>query len=99
MVGTLSAGMTRPEHWPLRHLVLRTPRLELRPDDDAGLAELVDVAYRGVHPPEQMPFAMPWTDADPATSAAGSCSTSGRSGPRSPRSGGRSTSWCATTAG
>ena len=22
--------------WPLRHLVLRTPRLELRPDDDAG---------------------------------------------------------------
>ena len=28
------------EHWPLRHLVLRTPRLELRPDDDAGLDEL-----------------------------------------------------------
>lgn len=23
--------------WPLRHLVLHTPRLELRPDDDAGL--------------------------------------------------------------
>ena len=38
------------------HLVLRTPRLELRPDDDAGLHELVDVAYRGVHPPEEMPF-------------------------------------------
>ena len=30
--------------WPLRHLVLRTPRLELRPDDDAGLLELVEVA-------------------------------------------------------
>ena len=28
-------------------------------------AELVDVAYRGVHPPEQMPFMVPWTDADP----------------------------------
>ena len=58
--------MTRPEHWPLRHLVLRTPRLELRPDDDEGLFELVEVAYRGVHPPEQMPFLIPWTDADPA---------------------------------
>ncbi len=58
--------MTRPEPWPLRHLVLRTPRLELRPDDDDGLAELVDEAYLGVHPPERMPFAVPWTDADPA---------------------------------
>ena len=42
--------MTHPEPWPLRHLVLRTPRLELRPDDDAGLLELVEEAYRGVHP-------------------------------------------------
>ncbi|MFC3899118.1 hypothetical protein ACFOWZ_47300 [Lentzea rhizosphaerae] len=33
--------------WPLRNLVLRTPRLELRPDDDEGLYELVDVAPRG----------------------------------------------------
>ena len=53
------------EHWPLRHLVLRTPRLELRPDDDAGLDELVAVAYGGVHPPEEMPFGEAWTDADP----------------------------------
>jgi RimJ/RimL family protein N-acetyltransferase len=53
------------EHWPLRHLVLRTPRLELRPDDDAGLHELVAVAYEGVHPPEEMPFGVAWTDADP----------------------------------
>lgn len=45
--------------------MLRTPRLELRPDDDEGLAELVDVAYRGVHPPDRMPFMHPWTDADP----------------------------------
>lgn len=52
-------------HWPLRDLVLHTPRLELRPDDDAGLAELVEVAYAGVHPPEEMPFLHPWTDADP----------------------------------
>ena len=53
------------EHWPLRRLVLRTPRLELRPDDDAGLDELVAVAYGGVHPPDEMPFGEEWTDADP----------------------------------
>ncbi|GAY09172.1 GNAT family N-acetyltransferase [Pseudonocardia sp. N23] len=54
-----------PDPWPLRHLVLRTPRLDLRPDDDSGLDDLVAVAHRGVHPPEQMPFHVPWTDADP----------------------------------
>ncbi|MCG8920834.1 GNAT family N-acetyltransferase [Lentzea sp. CC55] len=48
--------------WPLRHLVLRTPRLELRPDDDEGLHELVEVAKQGVHDPEEMPFLVPWTD-------------------------------------
>ncbi|HEY0816730.1 MAG TPA: GNAT family protein [Pseudonocardia sp.] len=53
------------DHWPLRNVVLHTPRLELRPDDDAGLDELVAEAYAGVHPPEEMPFARPWTDADP----------------------------------
>ncbi|HEV7792031.1 MAG TPA: GNAT family protein [Pseudonocardia sp.] len=67
--GTDTAGTngtdSYPDPWPLRGLVVRTPRLELRPDDDAGLAELVAVAYRGVHPPEQMPFVQPWTDADP----------------------------------
>jgi RimJ/RimL family protein N-acetyltransferase len=54
-----------PDPWPLAGLVLRTPRLELRPDDDTGLRELVGVAYGGVHPPEEMPFTQPWTDADP----------------------------------
>jgi RimJ/RimL family protein N-acetyltransferase len=51
--------------WPFRHLVLRTPRLELRPDDDEGLLELVEQAYRGVHPPDEMPFGVGWTDAAP----------------------------------
>jgi RimJ/RimL family protein N-acetyltransferase len=54
-----------PDPWPPRQLVLRTPRLEMRPDDDAGLAEVVELAYQGVHPPEVMPFEVPWTDADP----------------------------------
>lgn len=48
--------------WPFRHLVVRTPRLELRPDDDAGLIELAEEAHRGVHPPEEMPFQFAWTD-------------------------------------
>ncbi|MGH3812923.1 MAG: GNAT family N-acetyltransferase [Pseudonocardiaceae bacterium] len=51
--------------WPLRHLVLHTPHLTLRPDDDEGLYELAALALRGVHPPEEMPFLFPWTDQAP----------------------------------
>ncbi|MEO6880682.1 MAG: GNAT family protein [Mycobacteriaceae bacterium] len=51
--------------WPLRNLTLRTPRVELRPDDDAGLAELVEVARKGIHDPNTMPFLSLWTDAPP----------------------------------
>ena len=64
--GVAEPGVAAPvDPWPLAGLALRTPRLELRPDDDAGLRELVDVAYQGIHPPEEMPFGQPWTDADP----------------------------------
>ncbi|WP_433267225.1 GNAT family N-acetyltransferase [Actinosynnema sp. CS-041913] len=49
--------------WPYWQLVLRTPRLELRPDDDAGLLELAEEALAGIHPPERMPFGVEWTDA------------------------------------
>ena len=63
------AGM--PDPWPLRHLVLRTPRLTLRPDDDDGLLELAELALRGVHPPERMPFGSPWTDLPPDELARG----------------------------
>lgn len=51
------------DHWPFRDLVLRTPRLELRPDDDEGLAELADLVLKGVHRPDWTPFGVPWTDA------------------------------------
>ncbi|MGH3776271.1 MAG: GNAT family N-acetyltransferase [Pseudonocardiaceae bacterium] len=54
-----------PDPWPLRHLVLRTPRLTLRPDDDDGLYELAALALCGVHPPQEMPFLSPWTDQAP----------------------------------
>lgn len=46
--------------------MLRTPRLELRPDDDAGLLELVDLAHEGIHDPSWTPFLHPWTDAPTA---------------------------------
>jgi RimJ/RimL family protein N-acetyltransferase len=43
-------------------LRLRTPRLELRLPTRGELAELQDVAAAGVHPAEEMPFEVPWTD-------------------------------------
>ena len=40
-------------------------RVELRYPNDLDLDELADVAAGGVHPPESMPFGVPWTDAEP----------------------------------
>ena len=48
--------------WPLFDLSLRIDDLELRPPTDDDLVELLAVAKAGVHPPELMPFAVPWTD-------------------------------------
>lgn len=47
---------------PLYGLRVRTPRLELRLPTEAELVELYEVAAAGIHPPEEMPFAVPWTD-------------------------------------
>ncbi len=52
-------------YWPLFDLVIRTPRLELRPPTDDDLLALVELADRGVHDPATMPFAIPWTDWEP----------------------------------
>jgi RimJ/RimL family protein N-acetyltransferase len=43
-------------------LRLRTPRLELRLPTEPELVELRELALAGVHPPEFMPFTVPWTD-------------------------------------
>lgn len=56
-------------HWPLFDLRLRTPRLELRVPSLADLDELAERAFEGVHDPDEMPFAFPWTDAEPAERA------------------------------
>ena len=46
----------------LRRLRLRTPRLELRLPSREELHELFRVAEAGIHPPEEMPFGVAWTD-------------------------------------
>ena len=48
-------------YWPLFDLRIRTPLLELRPPTDEDLVELAAVAGRGVHPPDFMPFLVPWS--------------------------------------
>lgn len=49
--------------WPLFGLKLTTPRLELRPVNDADLPSVIAAAHAGIHDPEEMPFSFPWTDA------------------------------------
>jgi RimJ/RimL family protein N-acetyltransferase len=48
---------------PLFGVRLRTPRLELRLPTREELEALRQVALEGVHPPDFMPFIVPWTDA------------------------------------
>ena len=55
----------RTDHWPLAGIRVRTPRLELRLPDDAGLDDLVAVAGAGIHDPAKMPFYVPWTERPP----------------------------------
>lgn len=45
--------------WEIR---VRTTRLELRLPTEDELVELFGVAEGGIHPPEEMPFLVPWTD-------------------------------------
>lgn len=47
---------------PLWGIRVRTPRLELRLPAEEDLVELFRVAEAGIHPPEEMPFFVPWTD-------------------------------------
>jgi RimJ/RimL family protein N-acetyltransferase len=47
---------------PLVNVRVRTPRLELRLPSVEELVELFRVAEGGIHPPEEMPFYVPWTD-------------------------------------
>ncbi|NJD28019.1 MAG: GNAT family N-acetyltransferase [Chloroflexi bacterium] len=53
--------------WPLYDLRLTTGdsqlgELVLRVPEEAELPAFVDLASRGIHPAEEMPFSIPWTD-------------------------------------
>lgn len=48
--------------WPFFDLRVVTPRLELLPIDDEVGVELAQLAAKGIHDPEYMPFGLPWTD-------------------------------------
>jgi RimJ/RimL family protein N-acetyltransferase len=54
------------DHYAAYGIRLRTPRLELRLPDLDDLAALANTAIEGVHDPADMPFLVPWTDAEPA---------------------------------
>jgi hypothetical protein len=60
-----NAALVRPtlaDGWPIFRLRIATARLELRLPTDDELIALVDVAKAGIHPREQMPFGVAWTD-------------------------------------
>lgn len=61
--------MDSPEYWPLPGLRLRTGHLELRLPDAADLTALAALAAAGVHDPDVQPFAVAWTDVQPAERA------------------------------
>lgn len=48
-------------HLPVFALEVRTPRLTMRYPDDDDLVTLAELAARGVHDPDRMPFSIPWT--------------------------------------
>ncbi|MER7752773.1 GNAT family N-acetyltransferase [Kitasatospora sp. NPDC097643] len=57
------------DHWPLHGLRVRTARLELRLPSEDELAEVAEVAARGVHAPDVRPFLVPWGELPPAERA------------------------------
>ncbi|MDR2988349.1 MAG: GNAT family N-acetyltransferase [Nocardiopsaceae bacterium] len=65
-------------YWPIAGLRVRITvgapagsagALELRAPDDDDLSALAALAEAGVHDPDLQPFAVPWTDAEPAERA------------------------------
>jgi RimJ/RimL family protein N-acetyltransferase len=64
-MGTETSSEPTNPWWPFFDLVVRTPRLELQVPTDPELMALAALAAEGIHDPAQMPFAVPWTDAEP----------------------------------
>jgi RimJ/RimL family protein N-acetyltransferase len=49
--------------WPLFGLRIRSERLVLRLPTDDDLPGMLELARAGIHPPDEMPFGVAWTDA------------------------------------
>jgi len=58
---TANAKLLR-DIWPLYRLRLRAGHLELRVPTEAELPAFVALVDAGIHPPDEMPFGIPWTD-------------------------------------
>ena len=54
--------VTLSDVFPVFGLRISAGPLELRAITDDDLAALAELAARGIHPRERMPFALPWTD-------------------------------------
>ncbi|MBA3530212.1 MAG: GNAT family N-acetyltransferase [Propionibacteriaceae bacterium] len=54
------------EIWPPYGVRITEGDLVLSVVTDEDIPGLVDLALSGIHPPDEMPFAEPWTDDDPA---------------------------------
>ncbi len=48
--------------WPQFGLLITCGPLEMSAVRDDDIPALVEMAERGIHPPDSMPFAVPWTD-------------------------------------
>lgn len=57
--------LTLADLHPVLGLRIAAGPLELRGITDDDLVRLCELAQGGIHPPEQMPFYVPWTDAAP----------------------------------
>jgi len=66
ITGADTSGMLSLEEiFPLLGLRIRAGELELRGIFDEDIVALLNLARRGVHPPDLMPFSTPWTDQPP----------------------------------
>jgi RimJ/RimL family protein N-acetyltransferase len=57
------SGRALYDVWPLFGLRIRSEHLVLRLPTDDDLPGLLDLAKAGIHPPDEMPFGVAWTDA------------------------------------
>ena len=58
--------MTTPaDFWAPFRLRVRYGQLELRAITDDDIGPLIDLVAAGIHQPDEMPFAQPWTDVAP----------------------------------